>query len=467
MATNNSVNLQLANFTCAGDWQFNGNFNVAAIGNINIFGTSLNLLSTGAIAIFPTTTFSVASATGTSITDQSNITINASSTGALGNLSLSTGNGAISIVSVGGNATLQSSTGDVNITSSVANINLTSNTSLKLQSSAIKLQSNLVQVVNGTTPTKIAQFDTSSIIGTLVYSFPNVGGTFALTKPISVTKTVYVAAGGSDTTGDGSAYNPWATVSYAMAQIILQGPSQSNRFAIKLYVGQYSESVAINWAPWVWLVGEGPITTQYRNTAGILLDPTTWSTTNTNGFRLGFSNVGIYGTTAISWNFATALASNPSATRAVVVNIENASINPSFTMISTTTAQGISACDIRNSTFILGLTLDGFVNDAVNQNTYVGGNLTLDCSQTLTGAKAFSLYGFKVNGQLIINNTANLSIFTYNLLDTFAFNGFTNPALVFNAGTGAFTVNVDSASYGTNSTRKTITGSVTVTTYSL
>lgn len=81
---------------------------------------------------------------------------------------------------------------------------------------------------------------------------------------------VFVAQNGNDVTGDGSASKPFASIEAAMASISAATPT--NRYAIKLAAGSYTEAVPVLLKPDVFIVGDG-----WQNTTvtaeAISLDP--------------------------------------------------------------------------------------------------------------------------------------------------------------------------------------------------
>jgi hypothetical protein len=117
-------------------------------------------------------------------------------------------------------------------------------------------------------------------------SNPNI----SLTYPsISQTQSVYVSVGGSDTTGDGSVINPYATISKAMSTIL--DASDTKIYAIKLSPGTYSvDSLVIS--PNVLIVGSEREDTflNFGNTGVSYGDFTL-----TNAPSTGFYNISIPG----------------------------------------------------------------------------------------------------------------------------------------------------------------------------
>jgi hypothetical protein len=72
--------------------------------------------------------------------------------------------------------------------------------------------------------------------------FPTIGGT--IIPPFTTTQELWVASiWGSDTTGDGSIFNPFQTILHA--QSVIPDASDIKLYEIILYPGEYSENVAI------------------------------------------------------------------------------------------------------------------------------------------------------------------------------------------------------------------------------
>lgn len=68
----------------------------------------------------------------------------------------------------------------------------------------------------------------------------------------AASQSVYVNSGGSDTVGDGSNTNPYATVGKAMASIT--DASLSKTYSIEIGAGRYTE-VSLALKPWVFMIG--------------------------------------------------------------------------------------------------------------------------------------------------------------------------------------------------------------------
>lgn len=88
-----------------------------------------------------------------------------------------------------------------------------------------------------------------------VLSAVNVPISFPAVSSVALENNVYVAQNGSDVTGDGTLSKPFATIGAAMASITTA--SATNRFAIVLAAGEYTEAGSLVLKPDVFIVGEG------------------------------------------------------------------------------------------------------------------------------------------------------------------------------------------------------------------
>lgn len=104
---------------------------------------------------------------------------------------------------------------------------------------------------------------------------------------IKFTSTVYVAKNGSDITGDGSLNKPYLTVAAAMASITTASPT--NRFAIFVYPGRYTET-GLTIKANVFVVGYSYFNTRIANNVAIVPDATF---TPAGDNRSGFVNINI------------------------------------------------------------------------------------------------------------------------------------------------------------------------------
>jgi len=84
----------------------------------------------------------------------------------------------------------------------------------------------------------IRKGDSVATAGGIVFPFGGVAPSFTITQELWV-----AASWGSDTTGDGSIFNPFQTIAHA--QSVITDASGSKLYEIILYPGQYTENIAI------------------------------------------------------------------------------------------------------------------------------------------------------------------------------------------------------------------------------
>lgn len=94
---------------------------------------------------------------------------------------------------------------------------------------------------------------------------------------------VYVSLQGSDSTGNGSAINPWATIAHAQASI---SPTTTSRYVIWLSPGFYSENVHLNAN--VFIAATAPVET--RLTGNLDINHASWNTSGIDN-RSGLINL--------------------------------------------------------------------------------------------------------------------------------------------------------------------------------
>jgi hypothetical protein len=152
-------------------------------------------------------------------------------------------------------------------------------------------------------------------IRNLYYSgnlIPN-GGT-----PIGSFNTVYVSANGSDSTGNGTLLQPYASVSFAYSRIT--NASIINPYVIYVGAGLFNETNQILLNPYITLVGESKLATTINlNSDMILSSSSVWGTANT---LLGFQNI-----TIVGHNLNINLQTFPTLTFNCIVGIDNCTIS--------------------------------------------------------------------------------------------------------------------------------------------
>lgn len=101
------------------------------------------------------------------------------------------------------------------------------------------------------------------------------------------TQEVYVSLQGSDSIGDGSSINPWATVAHAQANVT---PTITTRYTIWLTPGFYSENISL--IANVFIGSTSPVET--RLLGNVDINNASWNVNNDN--RSGFFNIELRGT---------------------------------------------------------------------------------------------------------------------------------------------------------------------------
>jgi hypothetical protein len=138
------------------------------------------------------------------------------------------------------------------------------------------------------------------LLGSAQLKFPNADGStnnvmitdgsgslsFAPLLTAISTQQVYVSLQGSDSTGDGSANNPWATITHAQNNI---SPTTTTRYTIWVDAGFYSENISLKAN--VFIAGAAPVET--RLTGNIDINNSSWNVNADN--RSGFANIELRG----------------------------------------------------------------------------------------------------------------------------------------------------------------------------
>jgi hypothetical protein len=120
--------------------------------------------------------------------------------------------------------------------------------------------------------------------------------------PANFAHVLNVSQTGSDTTGDGSLNKPYATITHALSQ--LPSPrNSSNRYAIQLGAGQYSE-VSLTLPNWVAILGMGYWATRLTVASGFVTLDTSGTEFNSNG-RISLFNLQLAGSTGINFDTST------------------------------------------------------------------------------------------------------------------------------------------------------------------
>lgn len=167
------------------------------------------------------------------------------------------------------------------------------------------------------TPTNYTPADTS-VHGHLV----GINNALAGSSMGVVTKSIYVANNGSDSTGNGKITAPYQTIAHAITQITTATPT--NPFTILLLDGYYNESVQILLKPNVSITGYYPGTVIHNTGGDIILDSTTW-TALSGGASNFFTNVTVTGNVNFNYNVA-------SNSNTIVLGLSQNTFNGLFTI---------------------------------------------------------------------------------------------------------------------------------------
>ena len=228
---------------------------------------------------------------------------------------------------------------------------------------------------------------------------------------------VYVAVGGSDTTGTGTPYKPFATIAHALSVIAaLADNSSTHRYAILVAPGNYADPLVLE--PWVYIVGV------HQNTTRITAPSITFSAAWTPALdhRAGFNNVTMAGgpytfdfnTVSsnegklvfqnVTWNTKPAFNAFSAINQVTMQNCYllagYSQLGINMTLLSTNLQNGgsidlVSVNDGRNLPTILSA-FGGGTDGALNATwtASAGGN-----------AITIALYGFPINGAVTLDGS--------------------------------------------------------------
>jgi hypothetical protein len=240
-------------------------------------------------------------------------------------------------------------------------------------------------------------------------------------KSFSENAAVYVNINGSDSSGDGSLFNPYKTVSRAMLSNMVTNATNSNPVVIKVSAGEYTDS-EIKLKPNVYIIGSGKYNT-IISCPSVSLSPGFESLELLkSGFKDIAFNIASEGSFALDFLTLRSLKGQ--------IYIDSVSVVGSF---ETKPYHGDNVLNIQNSSFV-NATINGgwnvyidncqFISDlTINKNplgfssnssyitlsnSYLAGNLNLN----LTGTDDFNrlfvyLFGLKYNIASELNITGN------------------------------------------------------------
>ena len=251
---------------------------------------------------------------------------------------------------------------------------------------------------------------------------PQLGSSFtqgaldALKGPTpSAMQQVFVSKGGSDTTGTGTDYKPFASIAKALAVIAAIGDNSSTkRYAIVFDGGNYAEALVLE--PWVYIVGVHPSVS--RITAPSITFSANW--TPAGDHRAGFSDCTMAGA-AYTFDFNT-VSSNEGKLVFQNVTWNQKPVFSAFSAINQVTMQncyllaghqqiGINFTLLQTSYQNAGSIDLVSVNDGRNLPTILsafGGGTDGALNATWTasaGSNAITvaLYGFPINGVVTLD----------------------------------------------------------------
>ncbi len=141
----------------------------------------------------------------------------------------------------------------------------------------------------------------------------------------STSQTVYVNSGGSDSLGDGSNTNPYATVGKAMTSIT--DASLSKTYSIQIGAGRFTE-VSLALKPWVFMIGQQYEATKFSISGGTK-ELTLHADFANGGNRAGLFNLYLNAGTGINFDLLT-IGGSP--TPSAVIALEQVWVGGAFTM---------------------------------------------------------------------------------------------------------------------------------------
>lgn len=231
--------------------------------------------------------------------------------------------------------------------------------------------------------------------------FTDSKGNLTTGPSISISNEVFIAINGSDSTGDGTEGNPWATVSYAYSQITTA--TSSTPWAINIGPGGYLETTVLI-KPNIFLVGLSLGNNAVAVTGDWELDPS-WSTEVAGNY--GFANASLVGT--FNLDFSSLPPGNSS--NGIFVNTFNDS-SLSFSARPGATDQiSIKSAFFQNGTNI-------HAGQVLLFNTQALGNVTYDMGSYTGETGQFACFGSQINATLSITTSDPSNSITAELLSS-------------------------------------------------
>ena len=263
-------------------------------------------------------------------------------------------------------------------------------------------------------------------------------GTNPIWKDITVTNTIYVTKGGSDTTGNGSLTNPYRTVTKAMTAV--GSPTINDSTVINVGPGHFTEAGALTIKPWVFIVGTGWRSTRITPTS-FSLDNASWA--GGGDKRAGATNVTLNAATTIDFQSTTS-TDGKWYSEAVVYN----------STLTITAGYPINQFIIFGGWVWGNLTLNG--NQGIFNSVYMTGTVTVNQPPVAGIVNHYASFNqCTIQGNFTLNaNNATLGNMPVNLISTPL-----NANLTINGNRGSLTATSDSLP---NKTQITNTSNMTI-----
>jgi hypothetical protein len=199
-------------------------------------------------------------------------------------------------------------------------------------------------------------------------------GTVVVFAPTSITQNIYVNKGGSDSTGDGSITNPYATILFAMSTILDASPTK--RYAINVGPGDYPNAFAFKAN--VFIIGTS---VQDTTVSGIVsISHASWTAPGDN--RSGYQNLSLLvsGSLSVDFNAVSSVEGKFSFYMCLMT------VTPTFVAFSSLNQVLFQACEIVNGFIQTGIDLRLIASSIGN-----GASITVN-SSNLSNTK-ISAYG--------------------------------------------------------------------------
>lgn len=269
-----------------------------------------------------------------------------------------------------------------NTTDTLYNKNLT-DASNNVTASAVRTPSGSAISMVGADP-QAGYVPTAISATTYSWAAPSGGG--GGFNPSVDTLQVYVNKSGNDLTADGSLSKPFLTIAAALS--FITDASTTKRYNINIGTGRFDEG-ALQFKPWIWLVGTQRTATRITSTSDITL-----SSAFTNGnFRFGAKDLLISGSFGVNIDMQTLGGSG-----SIVFEAQTFYVNNRFTYKCRTSADFLEAWSCQ----LLGLGVSYGLDFYAGSLTLIGCYLGNDLLISDAGGTEFTYAG--VSGCYIATN---------------------------------------------------------------